>query len=264
MPTLPLMTELKLIIWGACIHKMSDLLKIQQLSIGYDAPNILTHVDLNVRAGDCIALIGQNGVGKSTLLRAIMGLTPKISGSMIFDGQSLSDKKPYEIARLGIGFVPQENAVFADLTVAEHFALQSGGQRGVKRGVKDRAEQQLRYFPDLLPKIKQQAKKLSGGQRQQLAVALALAQQPKLLLLDEPGANIQPSVVESMVKTLKQINEQTHVTLIVAEQNLSVISHLANKAYLIKAGQLINQPINVGYGKTAELAADLKQLERAS
>lgn len=256
MPTLPLMKELKPIIWGACIHKMSDLLKIQQLSIGYDAPNILTHVDLNVGSGDCIALVGQNGVGKSTLLRAIMGLTPKISGSMIFDGQTLSDKKPYEIARLGIGFVPQENAVFADLTVAEHFALQPKGQRGVSV--------YLQHFPDLLPKIKQQAKKLSGGQRQQLAVALALAQQPKLLLLDEPGANIQPSVVESMVKTLKQINEQTHVTLIVAEQNLSVISHLANKAYLIKAGQLINQPINVGDGKTAELAADLKQLERAS
>lgn len=232
---------------------MADLLSIKGLAVGYDAPNILTQVNLNVGVGECLALVGQNGVGKSTLLRAVMGLANKIDGQILFNEQSLVGKKPYEIARLGVGLVPQENAVFADLSVAEHFAVLEQKQRGV--------EANLSYFPDLLGKTQQKAKNLSGGQRQQLAVALALAHRPKLLLLDEPSANIQPSVVESMLKTLKQINETTGIAIIIAEQNLSLISHLANKAYLLKAGKLIENPINVGYGQSRRLAEDLKQLE---
>lgn len=230
---------------------MSTLLSLQELSIGYDAPNILTHVELSVAEGERIALVGQNGVGKSTLLRAIMGLVPEVKGQVQFAGQSLNAQNPYEIARLGIGFVPQENAVFADLTIIEHFAL-------VNRLSLD---ENLKHFPDLLVKGKQQAKKLSGGQRQQLAVALALANQPKLLLLDEPSANIQPSVVESMVDTLIAINEADGVAMIVAEQNLSVISRLADKAYLVKAGNLLASPINVGYGDSRGLAQSLNKLE---
>lgn len=231
---------------------MPDLLSLKNVALGYDAPNILTDVNLSVAAGEIVALVGQNGVGKSSLLHSIMGLLEKTAGTIQFDQQSIRGKKAYEIARLGISLVKQEHAVFADLQVAEHFTLLNSCELAAN----------LRYFPDLLPKAKQQAKKLSGGQRQQLAIALALAKQPKLLLLDEPSANIQPSVVESMVDTLLHINQESGVAILIAEQNLSVISRLAATAYQIKAGRVLPQRISIGGRDSKSLAEYLSQLER--
>lgn len=232
---------------------MPDLLSLKHLSLGYDAPNILVDVNMTVAAGEVVALVGQNGVGKSSLLHSIMGLMPQTQGEVIFNQMTISGKKAYEIARLGISLVKQDHAVFADLTVAEHFALVN--QRDLTAN--------LRHFPDLLPKGKQLAKKLSGGQRQQLAIALALANEPKLLLLDEPSANIQPSVVESMVETLQQINRELGVAILIAEQNLSVISRLAASAYQIKAGRVLPQRISIDGRNSKALAQYLSQLEAA-
>lgn len=227
------------------------MLNIANLALGYDAPNILTGVNLSVKAGEIVALVGQNGVGKSSLLYAIMGLMPHVSGAATFHQIDLTRKKPYEIARLGISLVRQENAVFADLTVREHFQLVN--QLSL--------DENLRYFPDLLPKYKQRAKRLSGGQKQQLAIALALSNHPKLLLLDEPSANIQPSIVESMIETLKQVNQESGLTIILTEQNLSVIGRLSQTAYLIKAGQLFESGINTLNLTRASLAEQLSALE---
>lgn len=230
-----------------------QVLTLNDVALGYDAPNILMQVSLCVRQGDIVALVGQNGVGKSSLLRAVMGLLPQVQGDIRFNGQSLRGKKPYEIARAGIGFVKQENAVFADLTVTEHFSLLN----------RLSLSENLRYFPDLLPKAKSRADQLSGGQRQQLAIALALANHPTLLLLDEPSANIQPSVVESMIYTLKKINRESGVAIVIAEQNLSVIRHLAQNAYLMKAGRLLADTIVIDAKmNNADLAQQLNQLER--
>lgn len=230
---------------------MPDLLSLKQVALGYDAPNILSDVNLSVAAGEIVALVGQNGVGKSSLLHSIMGLLEKTEGIFQFNQQFIRGKKAYEIARLGIALVRQEHAVFADLQVAEHFALVNSLDLATN----------LCYFPDLLPKAKQQAKKLSGGQRQQLAIALALATQPKLLLLDEPSANIQPSVVESMIATLLQINRESGVAMLIAEQNLSVISRLAATAYQIKAGRVLPQRIIID-GNDKVLTENLSQSER--
>lgn len=213
----------------------TPLLQLHDVALGYDAPNILTQVNLSVNAGDVVALVGQNGVGKSSLLAAIMGLIPEVRGQITFDGQPLNQKKTYEIANAGISFVKQENAVFADLTVTEHFTLFN----------KPSLADNLRYFPDLLRQAHARASELSGGQRQQLAIALALASQPKLLLLDEPSANIQPSVVEIMVQRLGKINRESGMAIIVAEQNLSVIRYLAHRAYLLKSGRLLPEAIKV-------------------
>ncbi|PID65783.1 MAG: ABC transporter ATP-binding protein, partial [Gammaproteobacteria bacterium] len=170
------------------------------------------------------------------------------------NGEECIGKKTYEIAAKGIGIVKQERAVFTDLTVSEHFSL-------VNRLP---LEENLAFFPDLLPKAKQRAGKLSGGQRQQLAIALALSHKPKLLLLDEPSANIQPSVVEAMITTLKAINAQSGLTLVVAEQNLSVIAGLTTAAYVVKAGKVMAEPIAIADSDTATLAQQLQAQERQS
>ncbi len=237
------------IIWGLC---MPDLLTLKSLALGYDAANILTDVNLSLPAGGRLALVGQNGVGKTSLLHAIMGLMPKVQGSICFNGEECIGKKTYEIAAKGIGIVKQERAVFTDLTVSEHFSL-------VNRLP---LEENLAFFPDLLTKAKQRAGKLSGGQRQQLAIALALSHKPKLLLLDEPSANIQPSVVEAMITTLKAINAQSGLTLMVAEQNLSVIAGLTTAAYVVKAGKVMAEPIAIADSDTTTLAQQLQAQER--
>lgn len=229
---------------------MPDLLSIEALSLGYDAANILTDVNLTVAEGEIVALVGQNGVGKSSLLHSIMGLTPKIKGNITLNQQAILGKKPYEIARQGIALVKQDHAVFGDLQVAEHFALVN----------QDDLAANLQYFPDLLPKAKQFAKTLSGGQRQQLAIAMALATQPKLLLLDEPSANIQPSVVESMIETLLHINRESGLAILVAEQNLSVISRLAQTAYQIKAGRVLPQRLSITGHNSQSLAEYLSTI----
>lgn len=234
--------------WGLF---MPELLSIKNFSLGYDAANILTQVNLCLNQGEIIALVGQNGVGKTALLHAIMGFLPYTAGQVYFKGNEISRKRPDQIARLGLGLVKQEKAVFTELSVAEHFTLVN----------RLSLAENLRYFPDLIPKAKQLAKQLSGGQRQQLAVALALANQPKLLLLDEPSANVQPSVVESMIETLDNIRRQTRLTMIIAEQNLSVIQHLADKAYLIKAGELLPQAILVKELNKSALSKKLATLE---
>lgn len=251
MTLLQLMQPFAKAIWGRFMPSATnDLLRIEHFALGYDAPNILTDVNLSVASGEIIALVGQNGVGKTALLHAIMGFMPQVSGQVLFNGKAISQKRPYEIARLGIGLVKQENAVFSALRIVEHFALVNHLS----------LEENLRYFPDLLPKAKQRAKNLSGGQRQQLAVALALANQPQLLLLDEPSANIQPSVVESMIETLNTIRENADIAIIIAEQNLSVIQRLADKAYLMKAGRLLPNAVEIGTLSRAELAEQLTAL----
>lgn len=214
------------------MSNVEPLLQLNNVALGYDAPNLLVGVNLKIMPGEKIALVGQNGVGKSSLLHTLMGLMPEVRGEILFNGQSIVGYKAYEIARRGMGLVKQENAIFADLTVNDHFALLAKDKR-------QSITQHLRYFPDLFSKKTQLAKKLSGGQRQQLAIALALANRPSLLLLDEPSANIQPSIVESMVDTLNTINAESGVTIMLAEQNMSVISRLTTTIYEIKAGQLL-------------------------
>lgn len=245
---LPATTKYVKGIWG---RFMPELLTIENFSLGYDAANILTQVNLCINQGEIIALVGQNGVGKTALLHAIMGFLPYTMGRVCFDGLDISRKRPYQIARLGLGLVKQENAVFSELSVTEHFTLVN----------RLSLAENLRYFPDLIPKAKTMAKYLSGGQRQQLAVALALANQPQLLLLDEPSANVQPSVVESMIETLDNIRQQTRLTMVIAEQNLSVIQRLADKAYLIKAGELMPQAILVKELDKIALGKKLASLE---
>jgi len=230
------------------------LLALENWSLGYDAPNIIEKVNLRIKRGQCIALVGHNGVGKSSLLRSIMGFLPHTQGRLYFDGRDVSHYQTPQMVRLGLGLVMQENNVFSKLRVDEHFAIFNNIP----------LEENLCYFPDLLSNAKKTARQLSGGQRQQLAIALALAQRPSMLLLDEPSANIQPSVVETMLNMLKQVMATTTLTVMIAEQNLAVIRHLASHVYCLYAGRLVNECITVAGKDKSQFAAALAALTRSA
>ncbi|MPV85893.1 ATP-binding cassette domain-containing protein [Cardiobacteriales bacterium ML27] len=232
----------------------APILACQQWALGYDAPTVLSGINWQLAAQSIVALVGQNGVGKSSFLKSIMGLMPAVQGDCYFQGQSLAKRKTVDIARLDIAYVPQDNAVFNQLTVAEHFALVN--QLPI--------EVNLQHFPQLQRAPQKLAGKLSGGQRQQLAIAFALASSPLLLLLDEPSANIQPSIVEQLTETLSDIHQQTGLAIILAEQNLSMISQLANTAYLIEPERFIETPIPIDTTDPKQLSEALSSLSSLS
>lgn len=207
---------------------MSDLLTLENISGGYRHHRVLNALNLTISTGEVVAVVGENGVGKTTLLKAIMGLVRIDEGDKRFTNKSILRLTPDAIARQGIAYVPQTQSVFGELTIAEHFKLL--GVRNI--------ETYLSAFPDLLPKQRQQAKKLSGGQRQQLAIAFALAKKPKLLLLDEPTANIQPSIIGSMIAVLQHQHQENQLTLLFTEQNLAVVNKLAKRVVKMQKGQL--------------------------
>lgn len=211
------------------------LLEVRDLCSGYGGGNILQGVSMMVRRGEIVAAIGRNGVGKTTLMKTVMGLLPTRAGEIRFAGRDLG-RDPTEIrARLGLGYVPQGKQIFPDLTVAENLRM---GLRinGSKRGRIDTA---LEFFPVLQDCLRQRGGTLSGGQQQALAIARALVGQPELLLLDEPSESIQPNTVVAIGETLKKLNRETGLTIILVEQNLGLIEAVAQHGYVIDKGRTV-------------------------
>ncbi|WP_419913014.1 ABC transporter ATP-binding protein [Hoeflea sp.] len=201
---------------------------------GYGKTVIIRGVNLDVRAGEIVALLGRNGVGKSTLMKFVTGLVPATSGHVEFDGSVLPEK-PAKRARLGIGYVPQGRYVFERMTVSENIAVAaaSNGYDG-----KEAVAAALQDFPLLEPKIDDLAGGLSGGQQQILALARALAIQPRLLLLDEPTEGVQPSIIDDMAGVLKRINQERGISILVAEQDLEFCLSIAERAYVMEKGTI--------------------------
>ena len=212
------------------------LLKLEELDVGYGESLICQGVDLDVAEGELVCLLGRNGVGKTTLLRAIIGLAPHARGRILFDGSDIRTRREYERARLGIGYVPQGRLVFGRLTVAEN--LLSGTVIGGAR-FGSVAEDCLEFFPILKERYRQRAGTLSGGEQQMLAISRALAGRPRLLLLDEPSEGTQPSIVQSIRDILRRIQKERNLAILLVEQNLKFASAVAARGYVMEKGHIV-------------------------
>jgi branched-chain amino acid transport system ATP-binding protein len=212
------------------------LLNVQNLVAGYGSGDILQGVTLEIYPGEIVATIGRNGVGKSTLMKAVIGLLSARKGSICFKDESITHLRADQRAALGIGYVPQGREIFAELTVEENLMM---GETisGAKRGF--RYDLVYGYFPILRERRRQVAGTFSGGQQQMLAIGRALVGAPNLLLLDEPSVGIQPSIIQEIGQALVRLNQEEELTILLVEQNMRLIEHVAIRAYAMDKGRIV-------------------------
>ena len=191
------------------------LLRIVGLEQAYGQSRILSDIDLDIREGSCTCIMGRNGVGKTTLMRTLMGQLPARAGQILFGGLNLAGRPAYERARLGIGFVPQGREIFPRLSVEENLRIGLSAARGRGRGVPERIYE---LFPVLREMRHRRGGDLSGGQQQQLAIGRALVLRPRLLILDEPTDGIQPNIVADIGAIIRRLNREEGLTVILVEQ----------------------------------------------
>jgi urea transport system ATP-binding protein len=211
------------------------LLSVQNLVGGYGSGDILQGVTLEIWPGEMVATIGRNGVGKSTLMKAIIGLLSLRKGSIYLKGESITRLRADERAALGIGYVPQGREIFPELTVEENLMM---GEtiNCAKRAL--RYDLVYEYFPILREQRRQVAGTFSGGQQQMLAIGRALVGAPNLLLLDEPSLGIQPSIIQEIGQALVRLNREEELTILLVEQNMRLIEHVAVRAYAMDKGRI--------------------------
>jgi branched-chain amino acid transport system ATP-binding protein len=211
------------------------LLTVRGLDVYYGAVHALKGVDLEVRAGEIVTLIGANGAGKSTLLRTISGLVRPRGGTMTFDGRDLSRIPPHDIVVAGISHAPEGRAVFANLTVEDNLTL--GAYRRHDPQVGADMEKMYALFPRLSERKKQPAGTMSGGEQQMLAIARALMSRPRLLLLDEPSLGLAPLLVADIFRTIVEINREG-TTILLVEQNANQALRVAHRGYVLETGKV--------------------------
>ncbi len=212
------------------------LLEAEGVTAGYGSSPILQGIDLSIRRGEIVAVIGRNGVGKTTMMRSIIGQLPVWSGSIRLHGKEIGKLPPEQRAQRGIGYIPQGREVFPRLTVEENLAvgemINGSGGRKLHKLV-------YRYFPILEERRRQAAGTMSGGQQQQLAIGRALVGNPELLLLDEPSEGIQPSIVEEISRIMVSINQDLGTTILFVEQNLDMIMAMTQRCYVMDKGRIV-------------------------
>lgn len=210
------------------------LLELTGIQQYYGQSHILREVSVQVPAGSCTCLMGRNGVGKTTLLKVIMGLLPARAGSIRFAGQDLTRADTRERARIGIGYVPQGREIFARLTVEENLRVSLGVRRA-----KTLPQRIYELFPVLREMLHRRGGDLSGGQQQQLAIARALVLEPKLLILDEPCEGIQPNIVRDIGDVLTRLRQETGLAVLLVEQKLPFARRVADRFYLLERGCVV-------------------------
>jgi len=229
---------------------MENLLEIQEIHTYIGQYHILQGVTVHVEQGSIVALLGRNGAGKTTTLKSVLGLTPPSQGSVRFAGRDLRGLRSYEIAALGIGFVPEHRAIFRDLTVAENLRIAERRKDDLQR----REELIFSLFPDLKRLIQLPGGHLSGGQQQMLAIARALVPENQLLLIDEPSEGLAPVIIEALIEAIRQLSAKT--TIVLVEQNFLVASQLAASYVIIEEGRSVRQ------GYMADLVNDPATIQR--
>jgi branched-chain amino acid transport system ATP-binding protein len=213
------------------------MLAVHDLIVEIEGSRVLRRVSFEVKEGELVYLVGRNGAGKTTAFRSIMGFRKALSGSIAFEERNLIGLRPFQIARLGIGFAPEESEVFGELTVAENIALPTW-IRTDGRTATERIDEAYNVFPNLRRYIDRSGQALSGGERKMLSIARALALGPKLLLLDEPTEGLSPVVIPSIIEGLSNIRAFGHA-IFIAESNIHHVADFADRLYVIERGEII-------------------------
>ena len=212
---------------------MSALLEVKALSAGYDRVPVLHGVDFTVEEGEIVGVLGHNGMGKTTLLKTIMGIVPATGGVIGYAGLDLTRERASERARLGLGYVPQGRGIFPNLSVQDNIRMGIAAHGGEEEEAVRRI---LAGFPRLEPLLDREGGALSGGEQQLLAIARCLISEPELVLLDEPTEGIQPSIVDAIIELLRNLNREQGVTIVMVEQNLDFITELSDRVLLLQKG----------------------------
>lgn len=221
-------------------HSPTNILELHNVVVTYGVINALHNVSLKVKRGDIVTLIGANGAGKSTTLRAISALVPIKSGRVIYQGNDITRLKPHQIVKLGLAHVPEGRMVFSNLTVFEN--LQMGAYlQNDKQAFQCQLEFVYTIFPRLKERSKQIAGTLSGGEQQMLSIGRALMSQPQFLMLDEPSLGIAPLLVKTIFEKIVEINRQQKITILLVEQNANLALEISNYGYVLETGKVILQ-----------------------
>ncbi|GAB2567142.1 urea ABC transporter ATP-binding subunit UrtE [Gracilibacillus alcaliphilus] len=213
------------------------MLQLQQLEVSYEESIVIRDVSLQVKKGDVVCLMGRNGVGKTTIIKAIMGILQNVKGQIIYQGEEITNKPANYRARKGFGFVPQGRDIFPQLTVYENIILGMEASKNKKQSIDEEIYQ---YFPVLKEMKDRRGGDLSGGQQQQLAIARALVSKPSLLLLDEPTEGIQPNIVEDIQHVIKEIKQkQSETSILLVEQSFDFAKSVADYFYIVDKGRVV-------------------------
>ncbi|MCC7421285.1 MAG: ABC transporter ATP-binding protein [Planctomycetaceae bacterium] len=223
------------------------LLQVSNLHVSYGSIRALHGIDLEVEAGKIVTLIGANGAGKSTTLRAISGMIPSEQGAISFDGHSILGTPPHRLLEQGMAHVPEGRGIFGNLTVEDNLAL-GAYIRNDRDGIRNDHERVLELFPRLKERLKQSAGTLSGGEQQMLAIARGMMSRPRLLLLDEPSLGLAPQFVQTIFAIIREVNQQG-TTILLIEQNAHMALQVAHQAYVLETGAIAMR------GPASELAA---------
>jgi branched-chain amino acid transport system ATP-binding protein len=227
-------------------------LAVERLNAWYGAAQVLYDVTLSVGRGEVVALMGRNGAGKSTTMKAIMGLLPRRSGVVRINGRDVAALKPFEIARLGVGFTPEDRRIFSDLTVEENLDVGRQPSRHFPDGTpvpEWTPEALFRLFPNLADMRQRPGGRMSGGEQQMLTIARTLMGNPLIVLLDEPSEGIAPVIVEAIAETILELKERG-LSILLSEQNVGFAQLVSDRAYMLEKGQIRWE------GMIAELAAN--------
>jgi len=232
------------------VEEAIPLLKLTDVSAGYGQTPVLLNINMMIEKGDVVCLLGRNGMGKTTLLRSVIGLTRVLKGDIVFDADDITHIPTYKRARYGIAFIPQGREIIPYLSVLDNLKLGLAASRNKSEKI---PEEIFEFFPMLKQHLKRQGGLLSGGQQQQLAIARGLMCNPQIMLLDEPTEGIQPSIVQEIEDTLKRINREKGITVLVVEQKIDFARQLAQKFFIMEKGAIVAK------GNTSELTDSLVQ-----
>ena len=214
------------------------MLEIKNLTVGYGAITALHGISLSVKAGSIVTLIGANGAGKTTALKAISGLLKPKSGEILYEGRNIASLPPHQIVKLGLSHVPEGRMIFANLTVLENLQLGAYLQKD-RQIIRRELENAFHLFPRLKEREQQVAGTLSGGEQQMLAIGRALMSKPKLLLLDEPSLGLAPLLVKSIFEKIVEINRQSGLTILLVEQNANLALDISHSGYVLETGKIV-------------------------